>query len=153
MKHQFISTHTLSTSLSDPDIVQYRHISLSFMLSYHFFLFCSVSKLEGGKRVDMMTAHNLSRISAAEVKNADPGKHADGGGLWLVKQKSGSAQWVLRVTVHGRRREMGLGSYPSLSMKDARESAAKWRTLAAQEMDPIKQRQKERREAARICLF
>ena len=49
MKHQFISTHTLSTSLSDPDIVQYRHISLSFMLSYHFFLFCSVSKLEGGK--------------------------------------------------------------------------------------------------------
>ena len=101
----------------------------------------------------MMTAHSLSRISAAEVENADPGKHADGGGLWLVKQKSGSAQWVLRVTVHGRLREMGLGSYPSLSMKDARESAAKWRTLAAQEMDPIKQRQKERREAARICLF
>ncbi|MEO6300848.1 MAG: integrase arm-type DNA-binding domain-containing protein, partial [Paracoccaceae bacterium] len=96
-----------------------------------------------------MTTHTLNRMSAAEVKSADPGKHSDGGGLWLVKQQSGSAQWVLRVTVHGRRREMGLGSYPSLSLKDARDSAAKWRTLVAQEIDPIKQREKERREAVR----
>jgi len=51
-------------------------------------------------------------MSAAEVKNADPGKHSDGGGLWLVKRDTGGAQWVLRVTVHGRRREMGLGSLP-----------------------------------------
>ena len=96
-----------------------------------------------------MTAHALNRMSAAEVKNAETGKHSDGGGLWLVKHNTGSAQWVLRVTVHGRRREMGLGSYPDLSLKDARDSAAKWRTLAAQEVDPIKQRQKERREAIR----
>ncbi len=96
-----------------------------------------------------MTGHTLSRMSAAEVKGARQGKHSDGGGLWLVKQPSGSAQWVLRVTVHGRRREMGLGSYPTLSLKDARESAAKWRTFAAQDVDPIKQREKERREAMR----
>ena len=96
-----------------------------------------------------MTAHALNRMSAAQVKNAEPGKHSDGGGLWLVKHNTGSAQWVLRVTVHGRRREMGLGSYPDLPLKDARDSAAKWRTLVAQEVDPIKQRQKERREAVR----
>ena len=96
-----------------------------------------------------MTAHALNRMSAAQVKNAEPGKHSDGGGLWLVKHATGSAQWVLRVTVHGRRREMGLGSYPDLPLKDARDSAAKWRTLVAQEVDPIKQRQKERREAVR----
>jgi len=96
-----------------------------------------------------MTAHALNRMSAAEVKTAAPGKHSDGGGLWLVKRDTGGAQWVLRVTVHGRRREMGLGSYPALSLKDARDSAAKWRTLAAQEVDPIKRREKERREAVR----
>ena len=67
-----------------------------------------------------MTAHALNRMSAVEVKNAAPGKHSDGGGLWLVKRETGSAQWVLRVTVHGRRREMGLGSYPDLTLKDAR---------------------------------
>jgi integrase len=96
-----------------------------------------------------MTAHSLNRMSAAEVKSAAPGKHADGGGLWLVKQDTGAAQWVLRVTVHGRRREMGLGSFPALTLKEARESAAKWRALVAQEVDPIKQREKERREAVR----
>jgi len=32
-----------------------------------------------------MTAHALNRMSAAELKNAEPGKHSDGGGLWLVK--------------------------------------------------------------------
>ena len=96
-----------------------------------------------------MTTHALNRLSAVEVKNAAPGKHSDGGGLWLVKHETGSAQWVLRVTVHGRRREMGLGSYPALTLKDARDAAAKWRNLAAQEVDPIKQREKERREAVR----
>jgi integrase len=96
-----------------------------------------------------MTAHSLNRMSAAEVKSAAPGKHADGGGLWLVKQDTGAAHWVLRVTVHGRRREMGLGSFPALTLKEARESAAKWRALVAQEVDPIKQREKERREAVR----
>ena len=75
-----------------------------------------------------MPAHASSRISAAAVKNAYTGKHSDGGGLWL---------------------EMGLGSYPDLALKDARDAAAKWRTLAAQEVNPIKQRQKERREAIR----
>ena len=96
-----------------------------------------------------MTTHALNRMSAVEVKNAAPGKHSDGGGLWLVKQDTGSAQWVLRVTVHGRRREMGLGSYPALTLKDARDAAAKWRNLVAQEVDPIKHREKERREAVR----
>jgi len=32
------------------------------------------------------------------------GKHCDGAGLWLIKREDGGAQWVLRVTVHGRRR-------------------------------------------------
>lgn len=38
-------------------------------------------------------------------------------------------QWVLRVTVHGRRREMGLGSVSEVSLKDARTAATKWRNL------------------------
>ncbi|MGV8988483.1 MAG: Arm DNA-binding domain-containing protein [Cypionkella sp.] len=45
-----------------------------------------------------------------EIRNAKCGKYLDGGGLWLVKREDGGGQWVLRVTVHGRRREMGLGS-------------------------------------------
>ena len=66
----------------------------------------------------------LNRLSAAKVKNAPPGSYCDGGGLWLIKRKDGGAQWVLRVTIHGRRREMGLGNLQSVSLKEAREAAA-----------------------------
>lgn len=93
--------------------------------------------------------HSLHKLSAAFVRNAPAGKHSDGGGLWLNTRDDGGAQWFLRVTVHGRRREMGLGSVRDVSLKDAREAATKWRTLAKQGVDPIKEREKERRMAER----
>lgn len=92
-------------------------------------------------------ARELNRLSAATIKAAPPGKYADGGGLWLHKREDGGGQWFLRVTIHGRRREMGLGSLSSVSLKEARESAEQWRTLVRQGVDPIRERQKQRREA------
>ena len=62
-----------------------------------------------------------NRLSSQFVKTAPVGKHCDGAGLWLVKRDDGGAQWVQRVTVHGRRREMGLGGYPALGLADARK--------------------------------
>lgn len=94
-------------------------------------------------------ARATNRLSASTVKAAPVGKHADGGGLWLVKRPDGGAQWVLRVTPHGRRREMGLGAYPDVSLKEARASAEQWRTMVRQGLDPIKERERQRREAAR----
>ena len=89
------------------------------------------------------------RVSAAFVRSAPVGKHCDGAGLWLHKRPDGGAQWVLRVTVHGRRREMGLGSLSDVPLKRARELADHWRKLAASGIDPIKERQREARELAR----
>jgi integrase len=83
------------------------------------------------------------------AKAADPGKYSDGGGLWLHKRPDGGAQWVLRVTVHGRRREMGLGGFPDVSLKEAREAADKWRGMAKGGVDPIKARDRQRREELR----
>jgi integrase len=91
----------------------------------------------------------LNKLTAAQVKNSAPGKHSDGGGLWLHKRPDGGGQWFLRVTVHGRRREMGLGSLLYVSLKEAREEATKWRSLVRQGKDPIKERERERRLAAR----
>lgn len=59
------------------------------------------------------------------------------------------AQWFLRVTVYGNRREMGLGPYPSVSLKDARAEADKWPAVVRQNKDPIKERERQRREAAK----
>lgn len=91
----------------------------------------------------------LNRLSAGFVKSAPIGKHCDGGGLWLIKREDGGAQWVLRVTVHGRRREMGLGAFPTVGLAAARNMAERWRAVAASGRDPIKEREREAREAAR----
>ncbi|HAR52223.1 tyrosine-type recombinase/integrase [Roseovarius nubinhibens] len=91
----------------------------------------------------------FNRLSAAKVKNAGRGKYCDGGGLWLIKRQDGGAQWVLRVTIHGRRREMGLGDLQSVSLKEAREAAERWRAVVREGKDPIKERERERRKAAR----
>lgn len=66
-----------------------------------------------------------------------------------MKREAGAGQWVLRVTVHGRRREMGLGSVSYVSLKEAREAAEKWRACSLRGLDPIKERERERREAER----
>jgi integrase len=94
-------------------------------------------------------SHAINRLSASTLKAAPVGKHADGGGLWLVKRPDGGAQWVQRVTPHGRRREMGLGAYPDVSLREAREAATHNRALVRQGLDPIKERERQRREAAR----
>jgi len=91
----------------------------------------------------------LQKLTAVKIKNALPGKYADGGGLWLVKRADGGAQWVLRVTIHGRRREMGLGSLDAVSLKEARETAEQWRAVVRQGNDPIKERERLKREAAK----
>jgi integrase len=83
------------------------------------------------------------------VKSIAPGKHSDGGGLWLHKRDDGGAQWVLRVTVHGRRREMGLGSATEVTLRDARTAAERWRSAVRDGLDPIKERDRQRRESAR----
>jgi integrase len=61
----------------------------------------------------------------------------------------GGAQWVLRVTAHGRRRAMGLGGYPEIGLADARKLAERWRKMAAEGRDPVKEREKEERAARR----
>lgn len=91
----------------------------------------------------------LHKLTAIKVKKALPGKYSDGGGLWLNKRHDGGAQWYLRVSIHGRRREMGLGALAEVSLKDARQEAEKWRAVARQGKDPIKERQRQRRESVR----
>ncbi len=82
---------------------------------------------------------SLHKLTAVAVKSARPGKHCDGGGLWLFKREDGGGQWVLRVSIHGRRREMGLGSLSEVSLREAREAAAQQRTLARGNVDPIEE--------------
>lgn len=90
-----------------------------------------------------------NKLSAVTVKNASAGKYSDGAGLWLFKRDDGGSQWVLRYTIHGRRREMGLGAAGDVSLKEARDVADRWRGVLRSGKDPIKEREREKREATR----
>lgn len=81
--------------------------------------------------------------SALEVKRLRaPGMHAVGGvpGLYLQVLPTGARTWVLRVMVGGRRRDMGLGGYPAVSLARARESAREARERVRLGADPIEDR-------------
>jgi len=75
--------------------------------------------------------HLERRLSAAFVKTAPPGRHTDGGGLYLEVDRSGARRWLLRITVKKRRRDYGLGSANIISLADARAKAFELRRVAA----------------------
>jgi hypothetical protein len=52
------------------------------------------------------------KLSDIKVRNAKPGVHGDGGGLYLREKPSGAKSWVLRVQHGGKREDIGLGGYP-----------------------------------------
>ena len=79
----------------------------------------------------------IHKLSQRKVDTAGPGKYEDGGGLRLVVSNSGARRWVLRYTVHGKRREMGLGRYPDVGLADARTQALRHRRQLATGVDPI----------------
>jgi integrase len=85
----------------------------------------------------------MGKLTALKVKTAGPGKHEDGDGLRLVVSNSGGRKWVLRYQISGRRREMGLGAFPELSLAQAREAASGVRNLVRKKIDPIEHQRQE----------
>lgn len=81
-------------------------------------------------------------LTAKGVEKAKPGRHADGDGLYLLVSSSGRKSWVLRVQVHGRRRDIGLGSTSQLSLVEARDKSRELRRVAKSGRDPIAARDK-----------
>ena len=77
-------------------------------------------------------------LSATRVKALkEPGRYSDGGGLHLYISRAGRKSWVLRITIDGRRRDIGLGGFPSVSLAGAREKAADHRGAVAEGRDPL----------------
>ncbi|WP_373086798.1 tyrosine-type recombinase/integrase [Sneathiella sp.] len=85
----------------------------------------------------------IHRLTPRKVATAGTGKYEDGGGLRLVVSNAGSRKWVLRFTLNGKRREMGLGSYPDVGLADARTKASEYRQQASGNIDPIEARRVE----------
>ena len=86
--------------------------------------------------------HPDKALSAAFVRSAPPGRHADGNGLYLFVQPSGTRSWIQRLLVRGGRRELGLGSLALVPLAEAQEKALLNRKLARQGGDPLAEKRR-----------
>ena len=106
----------------------------------------------------------MAKLTAKYVEKAEPGRHADGGGLYLLVKPTGAKSWVLRVQVDGVRRDIGLGAVVTeslarishiandipleqrarLTLAEARELAVRLRNVAKAGGDPAAERRKDR---------
>jgi hypothetical protein len=88
----------------------------------------------------------INRLSARAVATLTrPGRHADGGGLYLKVDKSGARRWVFMYERGGKQREAGLGSAVTVTLARARQIAREFREALAAGEDPVAARQAERR--------
>ena len=85
--------------------------------------------------------HKLTAIGAAKLKA--PGRHSDGGGLYLSIDDSGRRRWVFIYTRDGKRVELGLGGRRDLSLANARAEAATMRAMLADGVDLKAERAKD----------
>lgn len=97
----------------------------------------------------------LSDLKARKITT--PGYLSDGGGLYLQVSPSLSKSWVFRYQLNGRNREMGLGSFKTFGLRDARDRATSCRKLLADGIDPIDHRHASKQDkqlaAARVMTF
>jgi integrase len=96
----------------------------------------------------------MSKLNPKQVENlTEPGTYEDGDGLRLVVKPTGRKSWLFRFQLAGRRREMGLGSFPEVSLKKARQAASAKRSQLSDGIDPLAARDEERavqRKAERV---
>lgn len=90
-------------------------------------------------------------LTSLEVKTLGPGRHADGGGLYLLVKDSGSRSWVFRFMLNGTARDLGLGpaaGQDAIPLADARDKAAGLRLQVKAGTDPLLERDRKAAEAA-----
>lgn len=95
----------------------------------------------------------MGNLTELGVKSAKAGMHGGGDGLMLVVRASGRKSWTLRYQMNGARRDMGLGRYPEIGLKEARQKAIDARRLIGGGSDPIEARRAARKAAKPIPTF
>ncbi len=95
-----------------------------------------------------MARRKVTPLTATQIKKA---KHSegntrlsDGGGLYLLLQPSGKHWWRFDYSIKGKRKTLSFGTYPEISLLDARNQREAARELVAKRVDPSDERQAEK---------
>ena len=88
-------------------------------------------------------ARQIHKLTDVGIKSlTKKGRHSDGGGLYLRISGPTSKSWSFMWNSYGKRDELGLGSYPAISLASARRTAARYRELVAAGNNPRTENQK-----------
>lgn len=99
-------------------------------------------------------AREINKLTARTIATMkEPGRHSDGGGLYLVVDKGGAKRWVFLFRWDGKLKEMGLGGLISVSLAKARERAAAAREQVAEGVNPIHARRGQASDGVRFGAF
>jgi integrase len=102
-----------------------------------------------GRQLKRLTARTVAAMKK-------PGRHADGGNLYLTISKTGagvSRRWTFLFSLNGRQREAGFGSAATVTLAEAREKAARYRSMLAKGTDPLAAMKAAREAAAARKTF
>lgn len=84
-----------------------------------------------------MSRTALYKLSATKAKSlSTPGRHADGGGLYLRIRPTGAKSWIFHYADGPRRRDLGLGGFTAVTLAQARKKAAECREAMAEGLPP-----------------
>jgi hypothetical protein len=87
----------------------------------------------------------VERLTVKQVENyRKPKMYPDGKGLYLDIAAGGSKRWTYRYWREGKSHDMQLGSFPDMSLAEAREARVQQQKIRAQGLDPIKARKDQR---------
>src|SRR3954462_3650509 len=88
----------------------------------------------------------VGKLTDRAVKSVGPSRYKDGTerGLTLLVWPTSARSWVLRYQIAGRRRDMGLGPYPEITLARAREKALQARRLVKEGIDPLSDRRRSK---------
>lgn len=88
------------------------------------------------------------KLTDAKLRTlSEPGKHFDGGGLYLDLTAAGGRYWRLKYRIAGKEKLLALGVYPAVSLKDARELANQARLAIQSGEDPAELRKAAKSKA------
>lgn len=97
-----------------------------------------------GKEMGKARTRALNKLTDTTARTMrKSGRHADGGGLYLNVTQTGAKSWLFMWVKDGKRTELGLGSYPAVSLANARMQANRNRELLASGLNPKAERDRE----------
>ena len=82
----------------------------------------------------------MKKLNAKQLLVLPIGKYHDGNGLYISIYSPGRGKWSFRYTINKKSREMGLGSFPDVSLLDARQHLLNNKQLLSRKIDPINEK-------------